>query len=96
MAEESVTLTNVSGRDVHVFGPDGTSGAFATAADATITVPGALLAENDDHYLIGPAGADAESADPDPQVRAWPKAIWSVAEKTDSRSRGGGGKASDA
>lgn len=95
MAEETVTLTNRSGADIHVFGPAGAPGSFPALADGVVAVPGVLLAENDDCYLIGPAGADVESADPDPQVRAWPKAIWSVAEKTDSR-KGGGGKASDA
>lgn len=95
MAEETVTLTNRSGADVDVFGPGGTPGAFGVAADATVTVPGVLLDENDDHYLIGPAGADLTTTDPDPQVRAWPKASWSVGEKTDSR-KGGGGKAGDA
>jgi len=95
MAEETVTLTNRSGADVDVFGPSGVPGSFAVAADGVVAVPGVLLDENDDRYLIGPAGADIESADPDPQVRAWPKASWSVGEKTDSR-KGGGGKASDA
>ena len=85
MAEESVTLRNVSGGDLQLFAPNNTWGQDV-AADGTVTVPGAVLAETEDALLIGPPGAaltvptdpedPARGEDPNPAVRAWPLALW--------------------
>jgi hypothetical protein len=72
-----VTLTNTSGDLLLLYAPEGGRDSFGVEDGATVTVPGAVLADEEDHYLIGP-----EDAEPgDEAVRAWPKANWQVTEK---------------
>lgn len=74
-----VTVTNKSGADLLLYAPAGAPGSFTVADGADVEVPGELLGEEDDHYLIGPEGAEAD----DEAVRAWPKATWQVTTKGD-------------
>jgi hypothetical protein len=47
--------------------------------ESTVEVPGVVLADNDDHYLIGPEGTElVEGEDVPDAVRAWPKATWQI------------------
>lgn len=75
----AVTVTNTSGGDVLLYAPGGARDAFPVAEGAEVEVPGALLGEEEDYYLIGPEGAEAD----DEAVRAWPKATWQVTTKGD-------------
>lgn len=85
MAESSVTLRNTTGGALHLWAHDGPN-SFVVDEDGTVVIPGVVLSEGDDHYLIGPEGAEPTVAvDPDreelgvganPAVVAWPKATW--------------------
>lgn len=81
----TVTLRNQGGDPVSLWAPGGLPGAFTVDGDATVEVPGVVLADADDHYLIGPEGSEWGEGEPAPDdVRAWPKANWAV-ENTNTK-----------
>lgn len=75
----AVTVTNTSGADVLLYAPGGAPGSFKVEEGASVEVDGVVLSEEDDHYLIGPEGAESG----DEAVRAWPKANWQVTTEGD-------------
>lgn len=94
---DTVTLRNTSGEDMQVWSPSGPDGLGVAGGD-TVIVPGVVLDETEDAFLIGPSGAeltrpvDPEDAErgrePNPDVRAWPRALWTrVTTHTDRKTK---------
>jgi hypothetical protein len=75
-----VTVTNTSGADLLLYTPSGAAGSFNVADGDAVEVPGVVLDEDEDHYLIGPEGSGVD----DDAVRAWPKATWQVTTRGDT------------
>jgi len=75
----TVTLRNLGADPVSLWAPGGLPGSFGVDGDGTVDVPGVVLADEGDHYLIGPEGTEwGDDEDVPDAVRAWPKANWAV------------------
>lgn len=68
---------NVSGWELAIYAPSGQADSFAVPADGFVEVPGEVVEEGEDHYVVQ-AGEDENSR------RAWAKANWQVTQPDDT------------